>query len=409
MKKTLTAILALSLLLAGCSPTLVSEGNSATSARTPEVAEDNATAQDAEAPSIFFSVASVRAVSMLPAPEGVVYLMTGIGQQYSLHHLSPQGDISMLGTVNPDSPALVSSIEPPGLALDVAGNAHFVWVGAEDGLVWYATMEQESGEFSQPVPINQAEGDHHAVMPTLAVNDDNRIAVAWLQGLSMRLALWSDGGEFFAEETINEEVCDCCRPTPHFVDGDLYITFRESQYDEQGRNYRDVHLGRFIDGDFEAWPVADEHWYLGICPVAGPGFVVADDQFFVAWMDGRANQNGGLAQADIWFSTSPVEDVSFSPNLRINQGEGVYNRPPVMVRSVDGRLFVAWIAEDGAQSTIYYSVSTDGGQSFGDPVAVFQSAGPLTAPKSIALAYSGDYLYLAFTDLDGLKLLRIAQ
>jgi hypothetical protein len=241
-------------------------------------------------------------------------------------------------------------------------------------------------------------------MINLAADVAGNPVAAWLQGLSLVLAESDNGGESFTTHIIDTEVCDCCRPQMVAGSDQLFVAFRNSEYDSDGKNIRDVHVG-WIDagGEFTAARVADGHWYLNACPISGPSLTSHDGALFAAWMDGRNDESGHMERTDIWFAKSSDGGVTFSPNVQISSEDDSYRKIAAIEADADanaaGRIHIVWVEESG----LYYAGSADGGATFSAPQSIVAAEDGIR-PDNPMLASAGENLYLVWTDRSGAHL-----
>lgn len=91
---------------------------------------------------------------------------------------------------------------------------------------------------------------------------------------------------------------------------------------------------------------------------------------YVAWQDYRHNQ------ADIYFSKSTNGGQSFSPNVRVNDDVGRAGQLyPSLAVDGAGAVYLAWHDFRKGDQDIYFSRSTDGGQTFNPNVRVNDDSG----------------------------------
>ncbi|MDR4989327.1 MAG: Ig-like domain-containing protein, partial [Bacteroidales bacterium] len=124
---------------------------------------------------------------------------------------------------------------------------------------------------------------------------------------------------------------------------------------------------------------------------------VHDDVIYVVWND---NRNG---EADnIYFSKSTDGGLSFTPNTCVYYDEDFSHLWPSVAVNDEGTIFVVWSAPMMTETypTIWFSRSTDGGQTFDDPLELSSGA---SAEVFHSLATYGNDVYIFTTGitLDG--------
>ena len=114
-----------------------------------------------------------------------------------------------------------------------------------------------------------------------------------------------------------------------------------------------------------------------------------DDSINVAWED---NTSGVSV---IMFARSTDHGETFSTPLRVSKGEGRATEANVFTGNA-GNVFVTWVDESGGDAQAFFSRSTDGGETFSEPINVSQDPGA-EIHKPVITA-SGETVYLAFQD-----------
>lgn len=124
-----------------------------------------------------------------------------------------------------------------------------------------------------------------------------------------------------------------------------------------------------------------------------------DGTVYVAWVEHRAKE------ADVWLAHFDGEGKQAGPPTRVNPNAGEatswHGDPPTVAVARDGTVYVGWTARDERAphaSTLYLSVSHDGGRSFGPPSKVNDDAKPgVHGMHSLAVAGDGR-VYMAWLD-----------
>ena len=105
---------------------------------------------------------------------------------------------------------------------------------------------------------------------------------------------------------------------------------------------------------------------------------------------------GGRGTPSVFYKRSSDGGRTFTAPLKIN-GDHVLSANSVFALDPAGRIHVAWIGFDGTfQAGAFYTMSSDGGQSFSTPINV-AAAGHFPELLAIAVDGNGDVL-LAYTD-----------
>jgi hypothetical protein len=75
----------------------------------------------------------------------------------------------------------------------------------------------------------------------------------------------------------------------------------------------------------------------------------------------------------VWVYRQPNGETSFQPGVAVahSTGSDVYHYPS-LVADAEGVLHLTWAFQRGSQWDIFYSQSTDGGETFSTPLQVNQ-------------------------------------
>jgi hypothetical protein len=339
---SLLIILTALLLLAGCKRMMTTEGAVSSSV----------------APAIQISAPGIDAAEPVTAagPDGSVYVAW-------VNHDAKQADV-MLAQFTRDgemrgSPVRVNRQagiatawrgDQPSLAVAPNGSVYVVWTarvesGGEHGTDLYLSVSSDRGQsFGSEVKINDDTAPNTHGMHSLAIANDGRIYVGWLDGRnvpkpkpSMKaeghhmesnselfLAYSTDGGRTFsANRKVATETCPCCKTSLAVSpDGTLYAGWRQVL----PGNFRHIAVASSQDGGVTfSSPVivSDDRWVLQGCPVSGPSLSIdhSSGSLKVLWYAaGEAGAPG------LYLSESRDNARSFSPRQLISD-EAVYGTP----------------------------------------------------------------------------------
>jgi hypothetical protein len=97
---------------------------------------------------------------------------------------------------------------------------------------------------------------------------------------------------------------------------------------------------------------------------------VYKDNIYTVWYDTRR------ASADIYFSRSTDGGDSFNPSIRINDDQqGTIHYKPSLGVDAKGYIYVAWRDDRNGHADIYFARSTDGGKSFSENIKLNDDPG----------------------------------
>ena len=240
--------------------------------------------------------------------------------------------------------------DQPSLAVAPNGSVYVVWTarvesGGEHGTDLYLSVSNDRAQsFASEVKINDDKAPSAHGMHSLAVANDGRIYVAWLDERNVQkpmpstkaeghhmesnrdlfLAYSTDGGRSFsANRRVATEACPCCKTSLAVSpDGTLYAGWRQVL----PGNFRHIAVASSQDGatSFSS-PVivSDDRWMLQGCPVSGPSLSIdrSSGSLKVLWYAaGEAGAPG------LYLSESRDNARSFSPRQSISE-EAVQGTP----------------------------------------------------------------------------------
>lgn len=239
--------------------------------------------------------------------------------------------------------------DQPSVAVAADGAVYVVWTARVEttdkhGTDLYLSASNDRAQtFSSEVKINDDKVPGAHGMHSLAVANDGRIFVGWLderdvhaskpstkgEGHHMEsnrdlfLAYSTDGGRTFSQNRkVASEACPCCKTTLAVSpDGTLYAGWRQVL----PGSFRHIAVMRSTDGGATFSPpkiVSDDRWVLQGCPVSGPSLSVdSGGKLKVLWFAAGEGNPPGL-----YFAESSDKGNSFSPRQLLSQ-EAVRGTP----------------------------------------------------------------------------------
>lgn len=258
--------------------------------------------------------------------------------------------------------------DPPSVA--VADNSVYVlWTArvesnGKKGTDLYFSVSHDQGKsFASPVKVNDDKQPGAHGMHSLAVANDGKIYVAWLDERNISqpkpskhagghhmesnrelfVAHSTDGGKTFsANRKVAENVCPCCKTALAVSpDGTLYASWRQVL----PGNFRHIAVANSTDGgaNFSS-PVivSDDKWMLQGCPVSGPSLSAdANGTLKVVWYAAGENDAPGL-----YFAETRDKGRTFSPRSLVMQ-ETVKGTPALV--GANDRAVAIWQGSVGQQ------------------------------------------------------------
>lgn len=291
---------------------------------------------------------------------------------------------------------------PPQIVVDTTGDLLMTYPATGDlankwsQMAIRFTRSSDGGEtWSDPVTVGEGDSfggyrnDHE-----MAIDGSGRIYVAWLDsrfasedelGAShVVIARSDDEGATWTQPILVDESrsCECCRVALATApDGTVYLAWRKIL--EPG--VRDMVISRSTDGG-ETWSdpslVFADDWEVDYCPDAGPSLVVENnDEINLAWW------TGAKGKAGVKFTRSTDGGDSFSDPVELKITEESRSSHVQLAISQNDEIFVVW--DDGSldMPRIALAASTDGGSSFSRPKYISDAGRYATYP---AIASLGD-------------------
>jgi hypothetical protein len=231
--------------------------------------------------------------------------------------------------------------DPPTVALATDGTLYVGWTARVESSSGnpadiYLSASRDGGKsFGSPVKVNDDQKPAVHGMHSLAIADDGRIYVAWLDERNVSPAPMKDmkmdasssgrrmesnrevffassvdGGRSFSQNTcIATDVCPCCKTSLAVAkDGRVYISWRQvlpgdyrhiavSSSSDQGKTFAKASI------------VSDDEWVLKGCPVSGAALLTgAEAALRVLWYAGSDK-----GQRGIYWSESRDAGKTFTP------------------------------------------------------------------------------------------------
>ncbi len=210
--------------------------------------------------------------------------------------------------------------------------------------------------FDKPVRVNDdAPGNWHYA-PSLAVDDENNVCVAWLDARNSNYDIYFSHGikengiwKFSQNVRVNDDSTNASQYTPSigFDNGSVYIVW----YDDRDKDF---------DIFFSAGRLENNSWKfdgnirindIGNGSQMHPAIAVRNGEIFVVWEDERDGAS------NIYFSkgSRKNEDFEFGKNIKVNDIEGKHYDPQIEI--FQDNIYIAWQAE----KTPYLNTGTDSG------------------------------------------------
>ncbi|MCX7187514.1 MAG: sialidase family protein [Proteobacteria bacterium] len=255
--------------------------------------------------------------------------------------------------------------------------------------------------FSTPITVNDNRDQITHRFDSMAIDKDGRIHIAWVDkrdaatakksggrysGAAIYYATSDDEGKtFHTNIKAADHSCECCRvPMAIDRDGTPIIMWRHIF----GKNTRDHAMMR-LDGKSSLVRVSHANWEVDACPHHGPAISIADDGVYhFAWFSNSVEQRG------LFYTQSSDRGNSFSRLLNFGNPLAQASHPDVL--SLGKRIYIVWKEFDGVTTRIYLIHSSDGGNLWSAPQSMASTAGVSDYPFLISDGQEG---YLSWSTL----------
>lgn len=286
----------------------------------------------------------------------------------------------------------------PAIATRGSNTVYVAWQDYRYGNwdIFFAKSTNGGASFGPPVPVSDAGGVSEQSYPDIAVAGNDNIHVVWQD---YRIGNWDiysavstdEGDSFDANVRVNSN------PSPAF--GQKFPSVAVNSADaifvawQDDRNGDDIYSARSTnDGDSFQTEIKvsdntnDENQRY-------PALAIDDlNNIYVAWEDYRNGDNW-----DIYSATSINNGNSFGTNVRVNDDSNYNQRRPSTSVDADDNLHVTW--HDSQNNHVYYTKSTDTGDSFGTDARVCNTNGVVSSQyPPIVGVNSVMYPYIAWAD-----------
>jgi hypothetical protein len=353
------------------------------------------------------------------APDGTVYVAWvnhGLKSQADVMIAQFTGDGRMQGPavrVNPQ-PDIATAWrgDPPTVAIAPDQTVFVGWTARVQSEAGHATdlylsSSRDRGRtFSAPVKVNDDAKPAVHGMHSLAIGDDGRIYVAWLderniaplQDMKMNaktagshmesnrevfISSSTDGGRTFApNQRVATEACPCCKTALAVApDGRPFVGWRQvlpgdlrhiavASSADQGKTFAPAKI------------VGDDQWVLAGCPVSGPSLSVDKNGVLrVLWYSAGSNGKAGL-----YWSQSKDQGASFAPRVLLADGPA---RGTATLAGQGDRLAAAWEGNEDSTAKVM-TTKLAAGDSSADSKTVIASG------EVPAAVLTGDRLLVAY-------------
>jgi thiol-disulfide isomerase/thioredoxin len=300
------------------------------------------------------------------------------------------------------SPGLVANwADTPAVAIAADGALFVTWAErAGESPYAYHALVARSGDGGAtwtalgPLHRDRSATEHGFVSMTA---DGDGVRAFWLDGRATAAggptALRSArvGAAVGDEELVDDRVCDCCGTAAATGAAGAVVAYR----DRGGDELRDIALARHDGDGWRGRAVHDDGWRIAGCPVNGSAIAARGPRFAVAWYtyaDGTHRVRAAL---------STDGGASFGAPIAIDEPRG--QRAPLgrvaIAMTADGDAIVGWMASARDDARILVRrVAPDGTAGAEVEVGATVAGRDAGFPR---LAVTGDQLVAAWTEPAG--------
>lgn len=304
--------------------------------------------------------------------------------------------------------------DPPTVATGKDGAVYVGWTAragaaADHATDLYLSTSRDGGRtFASHVEVNDDAKPAVHGMHSLAVADDGRVYLAWLDERNVGdtrptehagghhtegnrevfMTFSTDGGRTFApNRRVAADACPCCKTALAVGrDGRLYVGWRQVLPGD----FRHVAVSSSADGGETFSPtviVSDDHWMLSGCPVSGPALsATADGALRVLWYS-----EGEAGQVGLYWAESRDGGGTFSPRRLLAAGPA--RGTPVLLADAQQSAAIWETHEGGAEGVSFARVGVDASDARNRKIS---DEGELPAA-----VVTGDQIYVVFTAKKG--------
>ncbi|MGH7554666.1 MAG: sialidase family protein, partial [Longimicrobiales bacterium] len=324
-------------------------------------------------------------------------------------------------TLGPEVMIASAGASNPTTAVDATRQLyHVAWVGTygpESNV--YLARSEDGAAFGEPVRVNHVAGDaapHEQAPAQVAVGSEGNVYVLWQNNThaegrrfpysDLRFARSTDGGRTFEPAiAVNDDAGG--PPSSHTfhnltvaADNSVFVSWIDGRMSahagmhEVNQTGPEIRVARSTDGGRTFGPSVVVA--ANACPCCRTALATASDgTLYVAWRDvGDGNIR------DVVVARSSDGGATWSSPTFVHRDawriEGCPHAGPALAVDAKDRLHVGWYTGAEGRVGIYYSLSQDGGRTFGEPAPVM--VGDWVPISQVRLAAEGDEVMIAWDD-----------
>jgi hypothetical protein len=287
----------------------------------------------------------------------------------------------------------------PAIAIQ-GNNVYVTWHDTTFGnLDIFIAKSTDGGEtFGEPLNISNNEGV--SLSPQIAVYGDN-VYVVWQDGTDtpgsreIFIAKSTDGSETFTTpENISNNIGFSLLPQIAVYGDNVYVVWND---DTDG--FDEIFIAKSTDGGEtfgEPENISQENSNNSSFAYQ-PSLIVNGENVYVIWHEDP------LGKRTIFIAKSTDGGETFGEPLNISDRFDFSSKSAITVEGYN--VFVAWIVDIPNNNDVFVAKSTDGGETFGEPLNISDNNGFSNYPNTVttpqfepSLIVNGENVYVAWTD-----------
>lgn len=163
-------------------------------------------------------------------------------------------------------------------------------------------------------------------------HDEHNSGSNLASAMTLRSAILDMDLNILEEFEIDNSVCDCCGTAAVKTENGFITAYRNRTEGE----IRDIYIARYMDGKWiSTLPISNDNWEIAACPVNGPAIDSNGNMVAVAWYTG-ANET-----EKVKLSISSNEGESFGDPILIDHGNPL-GRVDVEILE-NGNILISWL------------------------------------------------------------------
>jgi hypothetical protein len=268
--------------------------------------------------------------------------------------------------------------ETPSIAIDDLGNIYMVWTDYINGDpdIYYANSSDRGRTFSPSKRINDDGIGNIQLYPYITVDNVGNIYIAWQDGRNDLYDVYftnsSNGGKTFSPNLLVDSApMGESQEYPSLAVDDAGIIYI-GWMDDEGTGDWNIYLANSTDGGVSFSlgkkvndDISTTDQWISRIAAEGIGNV------YVVWEDERTDIWG-----DVYFSKSTDGGDTFSPNKKVDDSPaGISIRNPEIALDDSKNIYITWTDNRSAGWNVIFTNSSDGGLNF-SPNKIINDDGP---------------------------------